>query len=89
MTWLIGEAGPTSIIRAPSGPRGVPGPQGPPGPPGTAAASSVSYDDSLTGLGATNVQQAIVALALIVAALRAASLDFSNPSQSGLLALGV
>ena len=89
MTWLIGEAGPTTVIRAPSGPRGVPGPQGPQGPPGTAEAATVAYDDSLTGLGATNIQQALVAMALIVVALRCATLDFSNPNQSGLMALGV
>ena len=89
MTWLIGEAGPTTVIRAPSGPPGVIGPQGPQGPPGTAAADTVAYDDSLTGLGAANLQQALIALTLIVAALRAAQLDFSNPNQSGLMALGV
>jgi len=86
MTWLIGEAGPATVIRAPSGPRG---PIGPPGPVGPGVAATVTYDDSTTGLGATTVQQAIVALALIVAALRAAQLDFTNPNQSGLLALGV
>jgi len=86
MTWLIGEAGPTSVIRASSGPRGSAGPQG---PPGTAAADTVAYDDSLTGLGVANLQQALVALTLIIAALRAAHLDFSNPNQSGLMALGV
>ena len=52
-------------------------------------ASTVTYDDSQTALGATNVQAAMVALVLIIAALRAAQLDFSNPNQSGLLALGV
>jgi len=80
MTWLIGEAGPTSIIRAPSGPRG---------PAGPGVAGAITYDDALTGLGATTVQQALLALVLIVAALRAAQLDFTNPNQSGLLALGV
>jgi hypothetical protein len=86
MTWLIGEAGPTTVIRAPGGPRG---PIGPPGPVGPGVAATVTYDDTRTGLGATNVQAAIVALTLIVAALRAAQLDFTNPNQSGLLALGV
>ena len=86
MTWLIGEEGPTAVIRAPGGPRGPAGPQGPVGP---GVAATVSYDDRTTGLGAANVQQALVALALIVAALRAATLDFTNPNQSGLLALGV
>jgi hypothetical protein len=86
MTWLIGEAGPTHVIRAPSGPRGPVGPQGPVGP---GVASTVTYDDTQTGLAAATVQQAIVALMLIVAALRAAQLDFTNPNQSGLLALGV
>jgi hypothetical protein len=86
MTWLIGEEGPTHVIRAPSGPRGPIGPQGPVGP---GVAATVTYDDSLTGLGGATVQQAIVALVLIIAALRAAQLDFTNPNQSGLLALGV
>lgn len=86
MTWLIGEEGSTSVIRAPSGPRGPIGPQGPAGP---GVASTVTYDDSQTALGATNVQAAMVALVLIIAALRAAQLDFSNPNQSGLLAFGV
>jgi hypothetical protein len=85
MTWLIGEAGPTHVIRAPSGPRGPIGPQGAVGP---GVAATVTYDDSQTGLGATTVQQAIVALMLIIAALRAGQLDFTNPNQSGLLALG-
>ena len=86
MTWLVGEEGPTSVVRAPGGPRGATGPQG---PPGSADAATVTYDDSQTDLGAANVQAAIVALVLIIAALRAAQLDFSNPNQSGLLALGV
>ncbi len=86
MTWLIGEAGPTCVIRAPGGPRGPVGPQGPAGP---GVAATVAYDDSLTGFGAASVQQALVALALIVAALRGGQFDFTNPNQSGLLALGV
>ena len=84
MTWRIGE-GPHAVIRAPSGPRG---PAGPPGPVGPGIAATVTYDDSLTGLGAADVQTAIVALLLVIAALRAGELDFTNPNQSGLTALG-
>ena len=84
MTWTIGQ-GPHDIVRAPSGPRG---PAGPPGPVGPGVAATVTYDDSRTGLGATDVQDALVALVLIVAALRAGELDFNNPNQSGLAALG-
>ena len=43
------------------------GPQGPPGPAGPGDALTVSYDDTLTQLGATTVQGAIVALFEIVA----------------------
>ena len=84
MTWQIGQ-GPHDIVRAPSGPRGPAGPQGPVGP---GVAGTVIYDDTRTSLGATNVQDALVGLALIVAALRAGELDFTNPNQSGLAALG-
>jgi hypothetical protein len=84
MTWQIGQ-GPHDIVRAPSGPRGPAGPQGPVGP---GVAATVTYDDSRTGLGASDVQDTLVALALMVAALRAGGFDFTNPNQSGLLALG-
>jgi len=65
------------------------GPQGPPGPAGPGAATDVSYDDAITQLGATNVQDAIVALWQLISAQQSGRLDFSNPNQSGLLGLGV
>lgn len=51
------------------------------------AADQVAYDDALTALGATNVQDALVRLFTLIQAgglVPAGQLDFSNPLNSGL-----
>lgn len=60
-----GTAPVLKIIRAPNGVRVVKLPEGPPGsqgPPGPSDADGVTFDDALTGLGATDVQAAITAV---------------------------
>ena len=65
------------------------GPQGPPGASGPATALAVAYNDTLTQLGASTVQGAIVALFDLVRAGQGGQLDFSNPLQSAWLGAGV
>ncbi|USQ97232.1 hypothetical protein [Caulobacter sp. RL271] len=78
---IIRAANGVRVVRSPEGPRGLTGAQGP------SDADGVSFDDALTGLGATDVQAAITA---IWAELIAPHDDFSNIDNTGLgLVLGV
>jgi hypothetical protein len=57
-------------------------------PSASIPASGITYDDTLTDLGVTNLQAAVEILLARIAALEAAqtqagTLDFFDPSQSG------
>lgn len=75
--------------QGPQGPEGPQGPTGPTGPAGATDAAGVSYDDIVTELGATDVQDAIEKLYALLADAGltggAGVLDFGKPDGAGLI----
>ena len=59
---IMGPAGPAGKDGEP-GPQGPQGPKGDPGEGGASSASDVAFDDTVAGIGATNVQEALEYLA--------------------------